>query len=163
MGMDKEFETRKEIRLKGYDYSRVGAYFITVCTKDRKNLFWEDVGTTIGRPPDIKLSSYGKIVDDAINNIPEIYPSVTVDHYVIMPDHIHLLLIIHTDEDGRPMVVPTINRVMNQMKGYVSKQIGCSIWHGRFYDHIIRNRDDYNGYVKYIRENPKRWLYKNET
>ncbi len=58
------------------------------------------------------------------------------------------------------MVVPTINRMVNHMKGYVSKQIGYSVWQGRFYDHIIRNRDDYNEHVKYIYENPVRWLHK---
>lgn len=155
-----ELQTRKEIRLKDYDYSSTGVYFVTVCTKDRENILWEDVGTTNGRPSEIKLSIYGKIVDDAINNIHNIYPCVTVDHYVIMPDHIHLLLSIHSVEDGRPMVVPTINRMVNQMKGYVSKQIGHSVWQGRFYDHIIRNRDDYVEHVKYIRENPMRRYYK---
>ncbi len=89
--MGNEYETRKEIRLKDYDYSSTGVYFVTVCTKDRENILWEDVGTTIGRPSEIKLSHYGKIVDDAINNIPNIYPCVTVDHYVIMPDHIDYL------------------------------------------------------------------------
>jgi len=158
--MEKELPKRKDIRLKEFDYSTVGAYFITVCTKERKNYFWEDVGTTIGRPSDVNLSHYGKMVDDAINNISKIYPCVTVDHYVIMPDHIHLLLMIHAVDNGRPMVVPTIDRIIKQMKGYVSKQIGCSIWQGRFFDHIIRNRDDYNEHVEYIRENPVRWYYK---
>ena len=157
-----ELQTRKEIRLKDYDYGSTGTYFVTVCAKERENIFWEDVGTTIGRQSDVNLSHYGKMVDDAINNISNIYPSVTVDHYVIMPDHIHLLLSILHDDDGRPMVVPTINRMVNQMKGYVSKQIGHSIWQGRFYDHVIRNRDDYNEHVQYIRENPMRWYYDKE-
>ena len=59
---------RRQRRLKNYDYNTPGAYFITVCTKDRKNLFWENVGATIGRP--FELSEYGKIADTAIKNIP---------------------------------------------------------------------------------------------
>ncbi|MBQ7828139.1 MAG: transposase [Clostridia bacterium] len=154
-----ELQTRKEIRLKDYDYSSVGSYFLTVCTKERKNYFWKDVGTTIGRPQEVNLSPCGRIVDDAINNISKIYHSVTVDHYVIMPDHIHVLLTIHADDCGRPMVAPTTDRMIKQMKGYVSKQIGHSIWQKRFADHVIRNRDDYNEHVKYISDNPMRWYY----
>ncbi len=167
-------KTRKRNRLENYDYSSSGAYFITICTNDRRNYFWDDVGATIGRPlptndynndnfiyhpQDVKLSEYGKIVDDAINNIPEIYPTISVDFYVIMPDHIHLILFIKTDEFGRPMVAPTISRVIQQMKGYVTKNIGVSIWQKLFHDHIIRNQHDYDQIVKYIYENPIRWNY----
>ena len=71
-----------------------------------------------------------------------------------MPDHIHLILIIHGDECGRAMHAPTVMRVIQQMKGYVTKQLGLSIWQKSFFDHIIRNRDDYEKHVKYIYENP---------
>lgn len=126
--MDKELPSRKRNRLKHYDYSSCGAYFITICTSDRRNYFWNGVGATIGRPQDVDLSQYGKLVDEAINNIPSIYPALKLDHYVIMPDHIHLLLIIRADEYGRPMVAPTISRVVQQLKGYITKRIGHSIW-----------------------------------
>ncbi|MBE6733486.1 MAG: hypothetical protein E7561_05780 [Ruminococcaceae bacterium] len=63
-----------------------------------------------------------------------------------MPDHIHLLLQIHSDIDGRPLVAPTIDRVIKQTKGYITKQIGFSIWQKSFNDHIIRGDKDYNGY-----------------
>ena len=62
----KELPTRKKMRLQNYDYSSCGAYFITVCTTDKRNYFWKDVGATIGRPQDVELSLYGKIVSDAI-------------------------------------------------------------------------------------------------
>ena len=125
--MDKELPSRKRNRLKHYDYSSCGAYFITICTSDRRNYFWNGVGATIGRPQDVDLSQYGKLVDEAINNIPSIYPALKLDHYVIMPDHIHLLLIIRADEYGRPMVAPTISREVQQLKGYITKRIGHSI------------------------------------
>ena len=125
------------------------------------NYFWADspaeVGASIARPLDpqkIRLSKYGKIADEAVKNISETYKALSVDHYVIMPDHIHLLLSIRADECGRPMVAPTVSRVVQQMKGYVTKRIGTSIWQKSFYDHVIRNKEDYEAHIKYIYENP---------
>ena len=152
---------RKYPRIKNYNYSDVGAYFITVCTSQRRNYFWQSVvGASIARPQnqyDIKLSEYGKIADNAIKNIEKIYSNVTVDNYVIMTDHIHLILIIHADEYGRAMHAPTMIRVIQQMKGYITKQIGLPIWQKSFFDHIIRNREDYEKHIKYIYENPMQW------
>ena len=157
-----ELPKRKNIRLEHFDYSSPGAYFLTVCTKERKNYFWDPahtVGATIGRPQDVALSPYGEIVKEAICKISKIYPIVAVDHYVIMPDHIHILLIVRADEHGRPMVAPTTDRLMRQMKGYITKKIGRSIWQKRFIDHVIRNRQDYEEHVKYIYENPLKWHF----
>lgn len=159
MDEEKILPNRKHYRLDNYDYSSIGAYFITICTSERKNYFWERVGATTGRPQDVTLSQYGNIVDEAIKNIPSIYPALNVDCYVIMPDHIHLMLIICADENGRPMVAPTMSRVVQQLKGYITKRIGQSIWQKLFYDHIIRNHEDYEEHVKYIYENPMRWQY----
>lgn len=74
-----------------------------------------------------------------------------------MPNHIHLLLIIEGSIDGRPLVAPTISRVIKQMKGYVSKQIGYSVWQKSFIDHIIRNEKDYIEHYTYIENNPVKW------
>jgi len=147
--------TRKAIRLTEYDYSAPGTYFITICTKDRRCLFWADVGTGIARPP--KLSHYGNIVDEAVRNISAHYAGIAVDNYVIMPNHIHLLLRICCDGNGRAMPVPTVSTVIQQTKGYVTKQIGRSIWQARFYDHIVRNQADYDDIYRYIEENPLKW------
>lgn len=152
-----EFPKRKPTRLKDYDYSTPGAYFVTVCTKNRINYFWHSVGASIARPQDIPLTEIGIVVDKAINNIPKIYNNITVDRYVVMPNHIHLLLQIHSDPDGRPMVAPTIDRVIQQMKGYVTKQIGKPIWQKLFHDHIIRGEEDYNEIWQYIEQNPAKW------
>ena len=159
MDAEKELSKRKRIRLENYDYSSCGAYFLTVCTAERRNCFWKNVGAIIDRPQDVVLSEYGKIVNTAINNIANVYPSLSVDHYVIMPNHIHLLLRVCADECGRPMVAPTMSRVIKQLKGYVSKQTENALWQKSFYDHIIRNREDYEKHVKYIYENPMRWYY----
>jgi len=160
MDKEKEFPIRKKNRVENYDYSSCGAYFITICTLERRNYFWDKVGATIGRPQDVELSPYGRIVDDAIKNIPNIYPSILVEQYVIMPDHIHLLLRVCSDEYGRPMVAPTLSRVIQQLKGYITKQIGAPVFQKLFFDHIIRNRQDYEEHMKYIYENPMRWGHK---
>lgn len=157
MVSEERLPKRKSNRLESYDYSSTGAYFVTVCTLKRQNYFWSKVGATSGRPPDIELSLCGKIVGEAIQNITIAYPELSVDSYVIIPNHIHLLLRVRADERGRPMVAPTISRVIKQLKGYVSKQIGKTIWQKSFYDHIIRDREDYEEHLKYISENPVRW------
>lgn len=150
-----ELPKRKNIRLKDYDYSKPGAYFVTICVKERKTILSEiTVGANSVRPNEIRLTKYGEIVKSAINNIPKYYPSVTVDNYVIMPDHIHLLLQLHSDESGRTVFAPTINRVIKQTKGYITKQMGFSIWQKSFNDHIIRGEKDYKEIWEYIENNP---------
>ena len=152
-----ELPKRKPTRLKEYDYSLPGAYFITICTKERKNLLWNNVGASIARPQDIVLSMYGNITDNAIKNIPFKYSCVSIDKYCIMPNHIHLLLTIHSDENGRPMVAPTISTIIQQMKGHITKQIGFPIWQKLFHDHIIRGEKDYAEIWEYIDNNPLKW------
>lgn len=148
---------RKNIRLKSYDYSSAGVYLLTVCTKNRIRYLWNNVGAPIGRPQNELLSRYGMIVDTAINKITEKYSAVSVDNYSIMPDHIHLLVQIHSI-DGRPLAAPTTSTIINQMKGWVTKQIGFSIWQKSFHDHIIRNEHDYLEALKYIEYNPYKYI-----
>lgn len=146
---------RKPNRLENYDYSQNGAYFITICTKDKEPILSQiSVGATIGRPT-IKLTNIGKYVDDAINEIHKHYEDVYVDNYIIMPNHIHIL--IRIDSSGRPMVAPTISRIVQQFKGVISKRIGKSIWQKLYYDHIIRDEIDYMTKWQYIDENPIKW------
>jgi REP element-mobilizing transposase RayT len=76
-----------------------------------------------------------------------------------MPNHIHLLLRVCSDEYGRPMVAPTMSRVVNQLKGYTVKQIGRPIWQKSFHDHIVRNQKDYEEHINYIYTNPMHWYY----
>ena len=149
---------RKQNRLTEYDYSMPNAYFITICTDNRKNLFWSDVMAIIDRPQDVPLTQYGKTVDFYIKSISSHYPAISVDHYVIMPNHIHLLLQIHTDNNGRSMIAPTISRVLRLLKGTVSKKIGFPIWQKGFYDHVIRSETDYLEIWNYIEGNPGKWV-----
>lgn len=120
-------------------------------------LFWENVGASIARPENICLSQYGKIVVEAIEKISTIYPAITVDNYVVMPNHVHLLLQIHSDCNGRAMLAPTISKVVQQMKGFVTKQIGKSIWQKLFHDHVVRDEAGYLKIWNYIEGNPSKW------
>ena len=106
---------RRQIRLKDYDYSKNGAYFITICTNDKKKILGDIVGATIGRSAQMELSQYGKIVENSILEISNHYKNVFVDKYVVMPNHIHLILFIKND-DGRAMHVPTVSKIIQQMK-----------------------------------------------
>lgn len=134
-----------------------GAYFITVCTENRKNLFWMDARAITVGPENVPLTNLGAIVLQCILDIPKHYPAITVDHFVIMPNHIHLLLQIHTDDTGRSVIAPTISTVVRLMKGAVSKQAGFSVWQKGFYDHVIRNDQDYQEIWNYIEGNPSKW------
>ena len=168
--MEKELPKRKEIRLKQYDYSSPGAYFITICTENRKNYFWEGafdpqlfawntVGANCVRPQNLPLSSVGKIVFDELKRWHKTYSSVSLHAYVIMPNHIHIMVAIVADEYGRPQVAPTLERMVKQFKGAVTKKIGCSIWQKSFIEHIVRNQNDYETRLNYMYNNPIRWYY----
>ena len=152
-----ELPKRKQNRLAEYDYSTTNAYFITICTEHRKNLFWSDVGAIIDRPKNVPLTNLGIIVRQSIEDIPIHYSVISVDHYVIMPNHVHLLLQIHSDSNGRSMIAPTISTVVRLMKGTVSKQAGFPIWQKGFYDHVIRSEEDYQDIWNYIEGNPSKW------
>ena len=149
-----EFPKRKPIRIKDYDYSTTGAYFITVCTANREKIFWNSVGADIIRPQNMPLSPIGKIVEQGILQMADHYENVTVDKYCVMPDHIHLILRIETDIDGRMISAPTVSTVIGSLKRWISKQVGKLIWQKSFYDHAIRNQQDYDEIWEYIENNP---------
>ena len=161
---------RKPNRLPEYDYSQNGAYFVTVCIADKNNLFWDTVGAAISRPqiedeelvPQPPLSTYGRIVEQGIQNILHRYPSVSVEKYCIMPDHIHMILCFAKDSE-RQITAPTLSRVVGQMKRWVSKQIGAGIWQKTYFDRVIRNSTEYTEIWRYIHENPLKYALKEET
>ncbi len=142
---------RKPNRLNGFDYSENGAYFVTLCIKDRKPVLSDIiVGANC-----VRLTDEGKIVESEIEKFNMIYDSVFVDNYVIMPNHIHLL--IRIESDGRTQFAPTLSRVIKQFKGAVTKKLGRSIWQKSFYDHIIRDENDFLVRWQYIDDNPVKW------
>lgn len=170
-------QNRKTTRLAKVNYSGPGAYFITICTKNRRSILSHIVGTSVldGPPssqivgtcvldgPKIELTKHGEIADKYINQLNDFYDYLSVEGYVIMPNHIHILLFVKENgPSGTP--VPTIqnsivSRFVSTFKRFCNKEFGENIWQYRSFDHIIRNREDYEEHLRYIYQNPVNWYY----
>ena len=151
---------RKQIRIEEFDYSTPGAYFITICSLNREKIFWSFRRGELSSPANLLLTDIGIIVDNEIKKMNGIYNNVKVDKYCIMPDHIHLIVSINADALGRTQFAPTISRVTKQFKGSITKQVGRPIWQKSFYDHGIRNQQDYDEIWAYIENNPLKYALK---
>ena len=150
---------RKQNRLPDYDYSQNGAYFITICTQDRKQILSKiSVGTPVLGCP-VELLRHGEIADKMIRQLNDFYDHISVDKYTIMPDHIHLLITIQDGHPGRgvPTRTSEIARLVGTFKRFCNKEYGENIWQSRYYDHVIRNQQDYNEVWEYIENNPVKW------
>jgi REP element-mobilizing transposase RayT len=152
--------SRKPNRLKNFDYSLNGAYFVTICTEDRQNILSV---ITIGEDdfPSVKLTPIGIEVEKSITYINENYSDVTIEKFVIMPNHIHLIVVLDqgvvqalslSDLVGR--MKSFTNRRFNQIKGNQN----AILWQRSYHDHCIRNEDDYGNIWGYIDQNPMTWL-----
>ena len=152
---------RKPTRLKDFDYSSHGAYFVTICAKDRKPIFSQIfVGQGLA-PAEIGLTLYGKIAEEQLHKLTERFPSITIDKYVIMPNHIHIIVFLKNDTAGASPC-PTLSEVICAYKSLTTlmcKRMCASdvIFQTSFYDHIIRNYEDYYRIWKYIDNNPGKW------
>ena len=145
-------------RLSHFDYSQPGYYFITICTKNHHSILRR--GAQCAPAPLPPLTSAGLAAERFLLEIPVHYPMISVDHYVVMPNHVHLILVItagHIGTDGRTVCAPTVSRVVRGWKEAVTKQIGVSIWQKSFHDHIIRTETDYLRIWNYIDTNPAKW------
>ena len=143
--MKNNLPQRKNIRLKYYDYSTEGLYFVTICIKDRVEI--------LGKIKDnnIRLTKEGSIAKNNIRNIDKIFEGVLIDEYIIMPNHIHMIISL----DGQNEV--TLSRIVKQYKGVVTKQIGFSIWQKLYYENVIRNEKEYYIIKEYIQNNVINW------
>ena len=190
-----ELPERKGVRLRGYDYSAEGAYFITICTKDKRNLLSRIVnsadvgGAVLCAPlscvPAVELTDIGKAVQAYLERMNAAIKSATLEKYVIMPNHVHLLIVLNDEvHDSKvyncgaqrtaPPTKPpapftkasptkantkaVIPRIVHGMKAMTTKQLGYSIWQRSYHDHIIRNEADYLRIWQYIDENQARWV-----
>ncbi len=160
--MDKKLPVRKANRLKDFDYSSNGIYFVTVCVKDMKCILSAIVGGDDPGAPQLILKEYGEIVRHNLAVMEEIYNDLHIEKYVIMPNHIHLLIDIYDENrtDGAPRSSPPTNKLSNfisAFKKFTEKETGKSIWQRGFHDHIIRDDADYQSRWQYIDENPRKW------
>lgn len=137
---------RKKLRLNNYDYSQENMYFITICVKDRIELLGK-----IEKDNNIYLTKEGKIVKQEITRLEEIYKNIIIDEYIVMPNHLHILLLIkHKNETN-------ISKIIKHLKTNITRKIKYSIWQKSFYDRIIRNREEYFKIKKYIKNNVRNW------
>ncbi len=145
---------RKPNRIPEFDYSQNLAYFITICTAEKRCIFGSVIDSGSGVPV-IQLSEAGKIAEQSVRLIPVHYPAVHLENHVVMPNHLHLLFRLDNREGQKPVSVST---VIQQFKGFVTKQIGKPIWQKLYYDHVIRDAEDFTVKWRYIENNPFRWL-----
>ena len=177
----KRSETRKRTRLREYDYSSPGAYFVTMCTEAKRPILCRIVGAGVLDGPGPELTDQGKIVQNRLEEMGRVYDDISIDHYVIMPNHVHLLLTIRGADpasgpsgtmgrttgcaetgpgpSGTP--APTNARLpqfISTLKRYTNREIGSAIWQRSYHDHIIRDERDYLQHWQYIDDNPAKWL-----
>ncbi len=166
--MYKDVPVRRSIRLRGFDYSSNNLYFVTLCVQDRKPILSKVVGDRAF------LSPYGRLADQLWANLPDKFEAIALDEYVIMPNHIHGIIIINAGREDR---APTLGQIIAYYKYQSTKQYNLSvgagssrplmlagssrpfpkIWQRNYYEHIIRDEDDLNRIRKYIRNNPINW------
>jgi putative transposase len=165
---------RKSIRLKEYDYSIPGGYFVTICTHERVCYLGEIVGEKMQR------SRAGDIVQRCWEEIPNHFENVELDAFIIMPNHIHGIIIITepvgaihesplrmTRQERRRMMLP---KIIGRFKMTTAKEInvlrkaaGCPVWQRNYYEHIIRDDRDLENIRDYIANNSLKWPNDNET
>ena len=173
MKFDPQKHHRRSIRLKNYDYTQAGAYYITIVTYQRDPLFGRIVNE------EMQLSDHGRIADECWRAIPEHFPNRELDAYVIMPNHIHGILVIHgigmatnpSPSAGARHASPlrphgvepgSVGAIVGSFKSAVTKRIGreiksTSIWQRNYYEHVIRDERDLNRIREYIQSNPANW------
>ncbi len=170
MKYDPEKHHRGSIRLRGYDYSQQGAYFVTICAQNGECLFGEVVDGKM------QLNECGNIVQEFWNRITMRFSNVRVDVHIVMPNHIHGIIVI-ADKCRGGVSPPQKKRTLGQIVAYFkyqstkeilnTPQCGCStgttIWQRNYYEHIIRNQEDLNQIRQYIMKNPLKWELDSEN
>ena len=177
--MEKELAVRKKIRLEGYDYSQAGYYYITICVEDRHEILGivgdahpgvpHTVGDTHPGVPCVELNDTGKMVKQHIDNILLFYNAVKINKYVIMPNHIHMIIVLEhgtpgcasPTEHGTPGCASptksTLAKIINAFKSLTSRKFGESMWQRSYYEEIIRSESRYRQIWQYIENNPSKW------
>ncbi len=165
--MKMDLPNRKQNRLENYDYGHQGCYFVTLCTYNRQPLFKIDyVGNDLCVVPHLQNQIIHKWIKETENK----FPNAKIEKFVIMPDHLHLIVNITQRHTGRSLQdlmrffkTMTTNEYIKCVKDGLLPPFDKKLWQKSYYDHIIRNQDDYNEVWEYIENNPKKWLLTKET
>ena len=171
-----EKPSRKQNRLPDYDYGQEGSYFVTLCTQNRARLFEMEtptVGNDLCVVPDNENSTAHRpcptkgnlIIHKWIKETENKFPNVTIDKYVAMPDHLHLIVTIKEWQAGRSLPdvmrffkTMTTNEYIRGVKDGTLTPFDGKLWQKSYYDHVIRNQQDYNEIWEYIENNPTKWM-----
>lgn len=153
-----DYPKRKHPRLKQYDYSTPGAYFITICTDQRRALLSKVMQTNNARNT-IELTESGRIAEEQLFELEKRYSCVSVKRFIIMPNHIHLIVVLKNEENcDRPSLITVIGSFKSitakKCRQYLKEK---KLFQTSFYEHVIRDRDEYADVEKYIVENPLKW------
>ena len=161
--MDKP--TRKQNRLISYDYRLPGSYFITLCTEKRVNLFGIELPVYMMEQPLISPMISNRIIHNCVLSCMEKFPNINFDRYVIMPDHLHMIITIRKRDPE--VSIPSVMQYFKTIatNSYIRKvEVGIlppfnkKLWQKSYYDHVIRNQRDYNRIWEYIENNPTKWM-----
>ena len=157
--MNKEFPRRKHPRMPDYDYSTAGAYFITICTHNRKCLLSHIVGRGLA-PAETVYTQLGEIAKEQLLQLENRFANMKIDAYVIMPNHIHAILRLEETAGASPR--PTVTEIVCAYKSLTTragKQVANieKLFQTSFYEHVIRGQADYDEIAAYIQNNPKQW------
>ena len=158
-----DLPNRKLTRLSGYDYSTPGAYFVTICTFGKRCIFGKIVSGELAGEASMLYSDLGKVARDCLLNIESHYDNIKIDHWVIMPNHVHILIRIEERINPFPTIAYDIPNVIGKYKSAVTRSVGNAfmhsekLWQSSFYDHVIRNEEDYQSVWQYISGNPSKW------
>lgn len=158
---------RRPVRLREYDYSAAGYYFVTICTHNRECLFWN--GVRAGLEPAPTLNRMGELVLQTWLDLPKHTTGIRLDRFVIMPNHVHGIIVLESmspvGAGSKPAQAPTpLPEVIRQFKTFSARKInvlraspGKPLWQRSYYDHVIRDEADYLRIWQYIDTNPARW------
>ena len=157
--MENGYPKRKHPRLEHYDYSAAGAYFVTICTHNRRCLLSHIVGQGL-TPAEIQYTAYGTIAMEQLLLLEKRYPTLKISQYVIMPNHIHAILLLEETAGASPR--PTIADIICAYKSLTTRtckkvQPIDKLFQTSFYEHVIRGQADYDEIAEYILNNPKQW------
>ena len=168
MRYDREHRRRRSIRLRGYDYRQPGAYFITICTYDKSCVFGHIV------EGQMQLNECGQVVQEQWISTAKVRPNVELGDFVIMPNHLHAILIVGPAVGATRRVAPTnpprgpargsLGAIIGQFKSMTTKRVnlrrgtpGSILWQRNYYEHVIRNEKSLNAIREYICRNPLSW------
>ena len=147
------FHNRRAARLKAYDYSSAGAYFVTICTAERASLFGDVEGG------EMRLNDSGRAVQTTWDDLPNHYHHVELDAFVIMPNHIHGILVLagKTDQHGLPEIVRGFKTFSARRVNEIRRARHVAVWQRSYHDHVIRDVADLDRIRRYIADNPAGW------